>query len=267
MQKIKKIGKLIYKLNWKFKVFYLFLTVFFVFLINIAIAPLHKMQEFEGLVNSDSLFLEKYDSIYNHPEMRLLVKEKAFKEALLKLAESDSIQLVINLSDSTVNLSIKGVMIHQTKIRSIGSDKIFDEMPLIQEVKMFSKPLSVYSQYATFEKEPVVVRHAPKDTLDAALNAWQPDTLIQNPAFMILSVGYGINLIFEQEDNPVFQDKWQKFNFYNRLRFINSIRAVSNFVRLKKHDYHPAITIKMPVDDLRAIYRALPNNTFIVINF
>ena len=267
MQKIKEIGKSIYRLNWKFKVFYLFLTGFFVFLINIAIAPLYKMQEFESLVNSDSLFLEKYNSIYNHPEMRLLVKEKAFKEALLKLAESDSIQLVINLSDSTISLSIKGVVIHQIKVRSSDRNKVFIKMPLIQQVRLFSQPLPVYSQYATIVKEPVVVRQAPKDTLEAALNAWQPDTLIQNPAFLILSVEYGINLLLVQEDNPTFQDKWQKFNFYNRLRFINSIRAVSNFVRLKKQDYHPAITIKMPVDDLRAIYRALPNNTFIVINF
>ena len=91
-------------MNWKHKTLCLFLTVIFIFSINIAIAPLNKMKEFENLVNSDSIFLEKYDDIYNHPEMRPLVKEKVFKEALLKLAESDSIQLVINLSDSSVNL-------------------------------------------------------------------------------------------------------------------------------------------------------------------
>ena len=90
-------------------------------------------------------------------------------------------------------------------------------------------------------KEPVVVRHAPKDTLEAALNAWQPDTLIQNPAFAMLSLHHGINLIFEQEDNPTFKDKWKKFGFYNRLRIRSSIQAIYNFVRLKKQDYHPDI--------------------------
>ena len=78
--------------------------------------------------------MEKYDDIYNHPEMRPLIKEKTYKEALLKLAESDSIQLVINLSDSTVNLSIKGVVIHRTKIRSFSRDRIFKAMPVIQQV-------------------------------------------------------------------------------------------------------------------------------------
>jgi len=265
MKKIKEIAITINKLNWKIKVLYLFLVVFFIFLINIAITPLHKMKELDSLVKSDSLFLKIYDSIYDYPEMRLLVKEKAYKEALLKLAESDSIQLVINLVDSTVNLCIKGVMMHQTKVRSFDRNKIFKEMPLIQQVKLFSQPLPVHSLYATIVKEPIVVRHAPKDTLEAALNAWQPDTLIQNPAFLILSVEHGINLIFEQEDNPTFHDKWKKFNFYNSLRIRSSIHAVSNFVRLKKQEYHPTI-IKMSVNDLRAIYRALPHNAFIVIN-
>jgi hypothetical protein len=254
MQEIKKIT------------LYFFLTLFFIFLINIAFAPLHKMREFENHLNSDSLFLEKYDPLYNHPEMRLMVKEKIYKEALLKLAGSDSIQLVINLSDSTVNLSIKGVVIHQTKVRSFERDKIFSKMPLNQQVKVFSQPLQVQSQFATIVKEPIVIRQAPKDTLEAEQNAWQPDTLIQDPAFLILSAEYGIHLIFEQEDNPTIRDKWKRFGFYNRLRIKHSIQSLSNSVRFRKQDYHPTITIKMPADELRAVYRALPQNALIVIN-
>jgi len=137
--------------------------------------------------------------------------------------------------------------------------------PLIQQVKLFSQPIHVHSQYATIVKEPVVLRNAPKDTLEAALSAWQPDTLIQKPAFLILSMDYGIHLIFEQEDNPTLKDKWNKCNFYASLRIRSSGQTVSKFVRLKKQDYHPVLAIRMPVDDLREIYRVLPNNTFIVI--
>jgi len=265
MQKFRDIAISINGLNWKIKALCLFLTLLFILFISIAIAPLHKMQEFESLVSSDSLFLEKYIAVYDQPEMRQMVKEKAYKEALLKLAQSDSIQLVINLSDSTINLSIKGVMIHQTKAESFERDRILNEMPLIQQVKLFSQPLSIQSQHASIVKEPVVERDAPKDTLEAALNAWQPDTLIQKPSFTIFSLEYGINLILEQEDNRSLQDKWTRFNFYNRLRIRSSFRAISKFARLKKQDYHPSITIKMPVDDLRAIYRALPNQAFVVI--
>jgi len=253
-------------MNWKFKILGLLLTLIFIFFVYIALAPLNKMKEFENLVNSDSLFMEKYDDIYNHSELRPLIKERIFKEALLKLAKSDSIQLVINLSDSSVNLTIKGVMIHRTKVSSFSRDRIFKTMPVIQEVGIFSEPLPVYAQYGTIVKEPVVIRHAPKDTLEAALNAWQPDTLIQNPAFVMLSMHHGINLIFEQEDNPGFKDKWKKFSFYNRLMIKNFNRYARNFVNLNKQDYHPVIRIKMPVHDLRAIYRALPDHTLVVIN-
>ncbi len=265
MKKIKEIALLIYKLKLKVKVLYIFLIVFFVFLVSIAIAPSHKVQEFKNLVNTDTLFIEKYDSMYNHPAMKLLVIEKAYKESLLKLAESDSIQMVINLTDSSVNLSIKGVVIHHTKINILEKDKIFKKMQVIEQLKLLSQPLAAHSQYATIIKEPVVVHHAPKDTIEAALNAWKPDTLIQNPAFLMLSVEHGIHIIFEQDKNPTFYAKWKKFNFYNHIRIKKYIASISNFVCLKKQEYHPTILIKMPVHDLRAIYRALPNNTFIVL--
>ncbi|MFH0756793.1 MAG: hypothetical protein V2B15_05870 [Bacteroidota bacterium] len=266
MQKFRDIAIAIKRLDRKIKALCLFFIILFLLLLSMALAPMHKMQEFERLVNSDSLFLEKYDPVYNQPEMRQMVKEKAFKEALVKLAESDSIQMVMNLSDSTINLSIKGVVIHQTKVASFYRDKLLNRMPLMQQVKLFSQPVAVQSQYATIVKEPVVIRQAPKDTLEAALNAWQPDTLIQNPAYLILSLDHGIYIIFEQETNPTFHDKWTRFAFYNRLRIRGSIRAVFRFVTFKKQDYHPAITIKMPADDLRAIYRALPGQPFIVIH-
>jgi hypothetical protein len=224
------------------------------------------MKEFKGLVNSDSLFIQRFDPVYNHPEMSPLVKEKAFKEALIKLAEQDSIQMVFDGSDSTVNLFLKGVRIHHVHIETLKKDKLFDRMPLKQKVKLFSQPLSVQSQTATIEKEPVVVRYAPKNEQEAPLTAWQPDTLVQNPAFVCFSMDHGIQIILEQTNNLTLQDKWQKFKFYAHLKWIHSNRAMVNFIRLKKQEYHPVITIKIPVDDLRAIYRALPNKALMVIN-
>ena len=241
------------------------LGVFLIFMISVALAPLHLMKEFESRVNSDSLLLDRYGAFQNRPDLKLLMKEKAFKESLLKLAENDSIQLVINLSDSTVSLSIRGVIIHQTKAKTVKSDRILENMPALQQVKLFSQALAVQDQFATIVKEPVVVRHAPKDTLEAVLNAWQPDTLIQNPAFLLLSAEHGINIILEQDNNPSFQDKWTRFIFYQQFRTRNTGRALSNFVRFRKQEYHPLIKAELPADDLRAIYRALPEKTLIAL--
>ena len=237
----------------------------FFWLMAIAIAPINKNREFQNLVNSDSVFTKKFDTLFHHPDMAILVKEKAYKEALLKLSERDSIQLVINLSDSTVNLSIKGVIIHQTKILEFEKDKFLGKIPLMQEIKLLAQPLMVLTQFATIVKEPVVVRHAPKDTAEAAQNAWKPDTLIQNPAFAAFTIEHGFQIIIEQDGNKNFHDKWKKFGFKSQLLYRKTVASISNFVCIRKQEYQPTITIKMPVNDLRAIYRALPGDAFIVL--
>ena len=265
MKLIENIRNIFRKMSWKNGLFYFLAVLLFLFLIQVAIGPLQKMEEYNHLADSDSLFMAGYDSAYDDPEMRSLVKDKAYKTALLQLSESDSIQLAINLSDSTANLFINGVLIHRTSISTFKTDRLLKGMPLKQQVRLLSRPLPVHAQYATIVKEPIVVRHAPKDTLEAALNAWQPDTLIQNPAYCILSLEYGIRLILEQEDNPRFRDSWVRFVFYSRLKGVDSARALVHFLSFRKQEYHPCISIKMPVSDLRAIYRALPGQAYVVL--
>lgn len=242
------------------------LIVLLTVLIYIGIAPLHKYKEFNKLAITDSLYIQSFDSIYNSPELALLVKEKVYKKATLKLSEKDSIHLIVNLRDSILGLSIKGVVIHKTHIDSYKVDPLLKNLPVLEYVKLFSEPLPVKSQYATIVKEPIVVRNAPKDTTEAALNAYEPDTLIQNPAFLQLKTDYGIQILFEQEINPTFKHKWIGFIFKSRITTTAICTNFINFFCFKKADYNPVITIKMPADDLRAIYRALPNNACVVIN-
>ena len=265
MKRIKKNIVFRWKKNWKSYIIIPVLTVFFIFLISTAISPLHRINEYENVAESDTFFSAKSDSIYNHPFVVTLLKEKTYKEALLKLSEKDSIQMVINLADSAVNLSINGIMIHQTKVLTFQKDRLFGVLSFPGQMHLVSQPLQVNSQYATIVKEPIVIRQAPKDTFEAFLNAWQPDTLIQNPAYLILTLQYNIHLIFEQENNPTSRDKWERFDFYNWLRWQKIVNTVFNFTHLRKQEYHPTITIQMPVNDLRAIYRALPNQVFVVI--
>lgn len=262
MENIRNIFR---KMNWKNGLFSFLALLLFLFLIQVAISPLQKMKEYNQLAVSDSLFMAGYDSAFDDPELKSLVKDRTYKTALLQLSESDSIQLAINLYDSTANLFINGVLIHRTSIPSFKTDRLLKGMPLKQQIRLLSRPLPVHAQYATIVKEPIVVRHAPKDTLEAALNAWQPDTLIQNPAYCMLSLDFGIRLVLEQEDNPRFRDSWVRFVFYSRLKGEDSLRALVHFLSFRKQEYHPCISIKMPVNDLRAIYRALPGQAYVVL--
>lgn len=242
------------------------LIVLFIVVIFIGFSPLHKINEFKSLVKNDSIFLTQYDSIYNHPDLDSLLKERTYKQALLKLAEQDSIQLVVNMNDSNICLTIKGVVIHKTHIDKFKIDKVLQNLPNMEYVKLFSQPLSVHAQWASIVKEPIVVRQAPKDTAEAALNAYQPDSLIQKPAFMNLELDYGIQIQFEQDLNPTSKHKFVRFMFKTRIHATHIFKNTVHFLRFQKPDYNPTIVIKMPADDLRAIYRAFPANTYVVLN-
>jgi hypothetical protein len=236
-----------------------------VYFINLALAPLnnlHKMEQENTILTSSEFNL---DSICFPDSIDSLLKEKSYKKALLKLSESDSIQLVINLNDSLVMLSIKGVVIHKTKIELLKKDRFFDKIPLQKELSVFSEPLQIIQLYATIVKEPIVERQAPKDTLEAALNAYQPDTLLQNPAYVWLITSQNFQLIFEQESNKSWPECWVKFNFYSKIFAQKTRQSLTNFMLHKAQTYEPKIIVSMPVDDLRTIYRALPVKPLIVI--
>lgn len=244
---------------------YPLLVLFFLFELTLALAPHQKLNEYKQLISSDSLFNVTYDNIWNYSEFHDLVKEKTFKEALLVLSHNDSIQLVINIPDSSVCLYINGVKIHQTNVTKIETDLLLNKLNIMQYAYIFSNPLSVNSQYATIVKEPIVVRQAPKDTAEVANNAYKPDTLMQNPAFLELRLAYEIDLILEQEIQPNSPEAQARKEFYKTIGGNKYIMAFKRFIHFKKQEYRPTITIILPANDIRAIYRALPQKSFVVI--
>ncbi|MEZ5072177.1 MAG: hypothetical protein R2751_14760 [Bacteroidales bacterium] len=236
------------------------------FLVSLALAPAWKMKELRLLASGDPAVGE----LAGHPanpghEMDSLLRERAYKRALLQVAESDSIQLVIHLSDSTVLLQMKGVILHSTKIRTLESDRFLDRLPLEVETVLLSHPLPLKHQTATIVKEPVVERQAPKDTAEAALTAWAPDTLIQNPAFVALDTECGIRVVLEQEVNPRVFGPVEP-NVLPRRHGPSPDRTLTaGLFHRKKLDYIPTVQMTLPVEDLRSIYRALPDQALVVL--
>lgn len=262
---MKKIFSFLREMSIARKTFFLFLVLLFIFLLSISLAPVSKKNEFRHLIEKDSLFISGYNPLYCHPDLLPYVKEKAYREALLKLATKDSIQLAVNLGDSIVCLYINGIRIHRTKIISSEQDQFLGSMPGIQVAGLFSRPMPITRHYATIVKMPVVERQAPKDTLEAATNAWKPDTLIQRPAFLLLETENGIDLILEQEEEAGIRDDLVKIGFNNMINLRRTIGSIRNFVGFRKQDYHPRIIIQLPAKDLRAVYRALPEKAFVAI--
>jgi hypothetical protein len=222
------------------------------------VSPFFKNSELKKRMAADTVYLESYTALYDHPALSPLVRDIAWKESLLLLSEKDSIQLAINLADSVLCLYLKGVLLHEVPITRFRIDPYLKSRPEKTYVWLFSKPLAVKDQSATIVREPVVVREAPDDPLEAELNAWEPDTLIQNPAFFQLRLDHGIDLVIEQDENSQIRDKWVRFNYFNKLR----CKRIQQF-----YAYSPSISVRIPVKDVRAIYRALPDEAEVCIRY
>jgi len=255
------------KISWVKIIIFPILLIILLFELSIALAPYYKYKEYEQQINNDTLFVASFDSVWNNSEFSEIIKEKTFKEALLKLSEKDSIQLVINLPDSAINLYINGVKIHQTNLKHFEKDIVLNKFNTMQYVNVFSKPLKINSEYATIVKEPIVERQAPKDTVEAALQAYKPDTLLQDPAFLKIELEHNIHLIFEQEVTPKSNEEKAKAEFYKTLEGDKFKIQFDNFIHFKKQEHQPKIIIILPANDLRAIYRALPQKAFVVIKY
>lgn len=236
-------------------------------MVLIGLAPVNSLNDLKNEIAADSIYSSQYDSLYNQVSLTNIVKEKAYKSALLSLSNSDSIQLAIQLSDSTVCLYLKGVKLHQTKIFVFQKDAIIQNLPMREYLYCFSKPIPILGHRASIVKEPIVERHAPKDTIEAALNAYNPDTLIQNPAFVELFLPHHINLVFLQSENDTLNFKQARTEFLNEIRNRQLYLNLQQILNKQKTTQNPSITIELPADDLRAIYRALPYYGLVVIGY
>ncbi len=227
--------------------------------------PVEKLHEIAALVAEDSVFMTKYPAIYDAVDLSEDIREKAKAQALLAQSQSDSIQLILNLRDSSIFLVIKGVIIHTTKLQSFSIDPVLYNLTNREYLWLFGKPQNITQLRTTIVKEPIVVREAPKDTLEAALNAYKPDTLIQNPAMLHFSVQ--ADIIVKMVQSEAFTDWEQQIadEFESTLVDQSLFEKYRALFSRNKQKYLPKITLILSRDDLRAIYRALPANATVVV--
>ncbi len=266
MNFVRKIYNSIIHLSLALKIFYPLSILIFFFLFGKAVAPLQKFNELKQFVSSDTVFTKEYEALRNHPELTKVIREKAYKESLLAMVSDDSISLAVHLSDSSVSLYLKGVRLHTSYSDHLEKARLLEALSNMEYEKLFSQPLKIEKQFATIVKEPIVIRYAPKDTAEAALTAWEPDTLVEKPAFLLLSLEHGINILFEQDITDNFRGKIVRTAFFTKILIKNSARSIARFVTFRKQEYCPTLRLWIPVDELRAIYRALPQQGLITVS-
>jgi hypothetical protein len=254
------------KLNTGNIIIVVFLIIILFYLGFSLVAPIRKLNQLNGAgTDPQQEIPAAYSRLYEHPEFFSMNKNKAFRESRLIMSESDSIGLAVNLPDSTISVEIKGIILHAAKIESYKVGRLFRALENQTYLNLFSSPLRIELHNATIAKEPVIIKKAPKDTIEAAKALVLPDTMQKKPAFIVFTLNNGFRLFIEQEKTGSFKAAKKRILFRagNQLK-----QAGENFLymlRFQIPPYNPVIRIHIARDDAVAIYRALPENALVTI--
>ncbi|HPE74448.1 MAG TPA: hypothetical protein P5210_03230 [Draconibacterium sp.] len=193
---------------------------------------------------------------WNIPEIQKKEKEVHWMEQQLLLAKTDSLNLGINLADSTVQVLLKGTVLLQANILKQLPEHFsdFSNYPAYLDFTSVSK---IVKEQSTSVKRPVKKVRAPKnenevqevkhDTIPEAPIIWQ-FVLNNNIEIVITGVGLGKDSLMEMNFNKdILKYKFEKLK--------------ENVI---PKTYMPTLYIWLNDKDAKAIYRAIPGNGRVV---
>jgi hypothetical protein len=221
--------------------------------------PSRKLAEIKKEYTPQQVGKEDAGRIFTDSTYLRLLKERAFYQARVIMAETDSIYLAINLADSSMILEISGVVVHKAKMSSFKVSRILTTGDENIILAMFATPLTISSDLATIKKEPVMIKMAPKDTSEYKPDI-MPDTSIIEPVNYILDMTNSMRIYVYQEENEKRADKINQFRFDLNDRMHQTWEVLKSVASLRIPEYHPFIKIRLPRADAKIVYRAIPKN-------
>ncbi len=186
-------------------------------------------------------------------------------KAKLKMAEDDSIGLSINLADSSANLEITGVRVHTARINSFKVSRAIRGMEHQALANLLSQPFIISESVSTIAKEPILVKKAPRDSIEAAQTDIIPDSSTIVPVFYSLNFSNGIRLVVLQDIDQSNTGSLNRFWFLLKYRYAQTTNALKDVIRFRVPAYFPTIRITISEADAKIIYRALPVKGNVVI--
>lgn len=192
-----------------------------------------------------------------------MLKEKAFLQSLVAMAETDSLYLAVNLPDSILSLEISGVSVMKARIKQKAVSKILRTGDDFVISALLSRPLDIINDYSSIRKEPLMIKMAPRDTSEYQPDI-VPDTAEYEPVNFILVAGNGLN-IFVYQEKIRRGDGIHRLFFDMRDRFRTMGHTVKSMFTFKVPEYNPYIKIIIPRADARRIYRALPRRCQVAV--
>jgi hypothetical protein len=243
------------------------LLIVVVYTVVVTSAPLRKLNTLKKEALTDSVFYEKNRVILEKKSLFELAKTKAVMDAQLVLAVKDTFGVMVNLKDSTLSLVFKGINVHSAKIYEYRKDPFFDALHPLAFLKLFSEPLRTTLEYSTIVKEPIIIKKAPKDTLEAIQNAYQPDTLIQSPTYMRLELEHNIHLLMVQKNFETDEEKMVEREYQRDMRQRRRHDIIRSFTHPATVSYTPQMVLYLDPDELRSAYRAIPEDALVIFHY
>jgi hypothetical protein len=233
----------------------------FYFTVMSSLGRAKTMQEMRDTYSYNPAPKEEFDIaiLYDSTYLSLL-KEKAFLQSMNLMAATDSIYLAINLSDSTSAIGISGVNVHSAAISWFRTSSLINKGDRSIVLNMLSQPLAIDSAVATIRKEPLMEKIAPRDTSEYKAEVIVPDTMAVEQVHILLHMKNGSRILISQDESDSRAGLISRFMFDMKIRLTDFITAFKSVAAFKVPEYHPFIMIRVPRDDARIIYRALPVN-------
>ena len=199
-------------------------------------------------------------------KMAELEIDKAFLLTRLELAKKDSIGLVIDLTDSTAKLEVKGVPIRHCKILRYRHSDLARRLRSQGRLHQWlATPFILQEELATLPKAPIRIKEAPKDTIEAAESKGEDLPIEQKDAEFTLQFDRNLTLSVEQAQTPSFAGRMRKFWYDLRRNFDEANEAVVALMHLQLPQHRLWIEIELSREDAKAIYRALPTRAALAL--
>jgi hypothetical protein len=229
------------------------------------ISPARWISEINAQYAPDSSMTgDKDRSLYSDSEYVKLTRGKAYLSARIAMSASDSICLALNLGDSSAILELNGVELYRAGIQKFRADRILNSIDEYTSNQLFAEPFAVNKNYSTIKKEPVMLKIAPRDTSEYKPDI-VPDTTHSETVCFVLEMTDGFRLYVYQDNGKGGGGVIHSLVFDLADRVRNCLQIIKSILRFRVPEYHPAIRIRLPGDDARIIYRALPVNGQVAI--
>jgi hypothetical protein len=201
-------------------------------------------------------------------EVRQIIKkenEKAFEQLRLNLAEKDSIYVILDVPDSSILLEIKGVTVKKTKMVRMEASNRLTLITHENLLPWISKPFILQRDLSTIPKAPIVVKQAPKDTIEAAKMSAKPAPLDSTNVFYTLYFDRNLVLEVEQSEPPE-KGATEKVETYQKIKRKEFTKSVTDVLRNPQQQDQPMLfKLIISESEARALYRAVPVNTKLIL--